>query len=847
ARHADDGGVRGEVGGVVEDGRVGRALGEALAAFEGLGTFYLGAPVDPETGQRLAERPADAPVLYDAADLTTHAAIIGMTGSGKTGLGIGLIEEAALDRIPVIAVDPKGDLGNLLLTFPDLAPSDFAPWVDAQEAQRQGRTPDEHAAATADLWTSGLAKWGQAPERIQRLRDTADLAIYTPGSSAGLPLSVLRSFDPPGEALREDADLYRERIEATVSGVLALAGVEADPLQDPEHVFLARVVGDTWTAGRSLTLADLIRALQAPPFEQLGVLDVDTFFPARDRGKLAMRLNGLLASPGFAAWGEGEPLDVARLLHKEDGTPRVSILSIAHLGESERQFFVTKLLTEVIAWMRQQPGTGSLRALLYMDEVFGYLPPQGNPPTKPLFLTLLKQARAYGLGLVLATQNPVDLDYKALSNCGTWFVGRLQTERDKARLLDGLEGATPGGLDRSEMDTLLSGLGKRRFLLHNVHESAPQVFETRWVLSYLAGPLTRTQIGTLMEGRGSEAEGPVSQVVGRRSQVMDHESRVTSLGGADDAGSGARPVVPSDVPEVFLAPTGGVDGGGLTYVPMLLAHAEVPFARKSLDLDHTAKTTLLAEIDSDEVDYESAESLTAKPATESAPRDGAAFAALPSAMSDAGSYGKWERALKRWLQHERPLTVFQHKGLKAVSQPGEDERAFRARLADLARADRDRRKTDLRERFQKKLDALETKMRAAEERVAREESQASQKKLDTVVNVGVSLLGAFLGSRRMSRTTVNKIGTAARSAGRMRKESDDVARAEKKLDDLRAQYADLDAELLRELEMVDLDAPEIQPLETVEVKAKQTDMHVETLALAWVPYAQDTDGRLRRA
>ncbi|MEM8601367.1 MAG: DUF87 domain-containing protein [Bacteroidota bacterium] len=813
-------------------------------AFEGLGTFYLGAPVDPETGERLAERPADAPVLYDAADLTTHAAIIGMTGSGKTGLGIGLIEEAALDRIPVIAVDPKGDLGNLLLTFPDLAPGDFTPWVDAQEAQRQGRTPAEHAAATADLWTTGLAKWGQAPERIQRLRDTADLAIYTPGSSAGLPLSVLKSFDPPGDALREDADLWRERIEATVSGVLALAGVEADPLQDPEHVFLARVVGDAWTAGRSLTLADLIRALQAPPFEQLGVLDVDTFFPARDRGKLAMRLNGLLASPGFAAWGEGEPLDVARLLHKEDGTPRVSILSIAHLGESERQFFVTKLLTEVIAWMRQQPGTGSLRAILYMDEVFGYLPPQGNPPTKPLFLTLLKQARAYGLGLVLATQNPVDLDYKALSNCGTWFVGRLQTERDKARLLDGLEGATPGGLDRGEMDTLLSGLGKRRFLLHNVHESAPQVFETRWVLSYLAGPLTRTQIGTLMEGRGSEVESPGSQV---EAQVVDRESQVTSQNGAGDAGPGARPAVSGDVPEVFLATTGSEGGGGLTYVPMLLAQAEVPFARKSLDLDYTRTTNLLAEVDGEAPDFENAEPLATKPATTTDPQEGATFASVPAALADGSSYAKWERALKRWLQHERPLAVFQHKGLKAVSQPGEDERTFRARLADLARADRDRRKADLRERFQKKLDALETKMRAAEERVAREESQASQKKLDTVVNVGVSLLGAFLGSRRMSRTTVNKIGTAARSAGRMRKESDDVARAEKKLDDLRAQYADLDAELLRELEMVDLNAPEIQPLETVEVKAKQTAMHVETLALAWVPYARDADGRLHRA
>ena len=811
-----------------------------MSGFEKLGAFYLGKRID-EANDDLT----DDMVLYDSKDLNTHAVIIGMTGSGKTGLGVGMIEEAAMDSIPVIAIDPKGDLGNLMLTFPQFKGEDFAPWVNAQEASNKGQTVDQFAADQAALWKKGIGQWGQDPARVRTFRERVDLNIFTPGSNAGLPISVLKSFDAPAPALREDRDLYRERVQVTATSILALLGINADPVTSREHILIANLLDHYWQQGQSLDLPTLIAVIQNPPIEKIGVMALDDVYPAKDRFSLAMQLNSLLAAPGFEAWLEGEPLSAANLLYTDSGKPRVSILSIAHLSDAERMFFVCMLLNNLIAWMRAQPGTGSLRAMLYMDEIFGYMPPVANPPSKQLLLTLLKQARAYGLGLVLSTQNPVDLDYKGLSYTGTWMIGRLQTERDKARVMEGLEGAAAGGsFDRQAMEQTLAGLGKRRFLLHNVHESAPQVFETRWVLSYLAGPLTRTQIGTLMEGR-VETE---SQGNGAAEPVAAHQaSQVADRNETSSTGDGGRPAIPGDVPEVFLTTTEGSDGTGLTYVPMLLAHAEVPFARKSLDLDHTASTVLLAEVDGDAPDFENAEPLASKPTTETRPHDGTAFAPLPSTFDDAGSYAKWERARKRWLQHERPLTLFQHKGLKATSQPGEDERAFRARLADLARTDRDRRKADLRERFQKKLDALETKMRAAEERVAREASQASQKKLDTVVNVGVSLLGAFLGSRRMSRTTVNKIGTAARSAGRMRKESDDVARAEKKLDDLKAQYADLDAELIRELEMVDLDAPEIQPLETVEVKAKQTDMHVGTLALAWVPYARDADGRLRRA
>jgi hypothetical protein len=409
-------------------------------------------------------------VLYDARDLTTHAVIIGMTGSGKTGLGIGLLEEAALDHVPVIAVDPKGDLGNLLLTFPKLAAEDFRPWISEHQATERGLSADAFAKEQAALWKKGLAEWGQDGARIERLRAGTEMAIYTPGSNAGLPLSVLKSFDAPSRKLIDDVDLYRERVQATATGVLSLVSVDADPATSREHILLSRILDEAWQDGRSPDLPGLIAAIQAPPFTRVGVMDIESFYSSKDRFQLALRLNNLLAAPGFDAWLQGESLDIARLLHTEAGKPRISILSIAHLSDPERMFFVSMLLNELIAWMRAQPGTSTLRAVLYMDEIFGYMPPVANPPSKPLFLTLLKQARAYGLGLALATQNPVDLDYKGLSNTGTWFIGRLQTERDKARVMEGLEGVRSEGFDRQKMEQTLAGLGKRTFLLHRTKE-----------------------------------------------------------------------------------------------------------------------------------------------------------------------------------------------------------------------------------------------------------------------------------------------------------------------------------------------------------------------------------------
>ncbi|MDM7914464.1 MAG: DUF87 domain-containing protein, partial [Candidatus Eisenbacteria bacterium] len=476
-----------------------------MQEFEKLGAFYLGKRFDLAAGKT-----TDDLLLYDAKDLTTHAVVVGMTGSGKTGLCVALLEEAALDGIPSIAIDPKGDLGNLLLGFPELEPGDFRPWIDEAEAARRGLSADEFAAKTAETWRSGLAQWGEDGARIQRLKDAVDMAIYTPGSEAGRPLQVLRSFAAPsaGAAAAADPFALRDRVQSAVSGLLGLIGVEADPVQSREQIFLSTIFENAWRQGLSLDLASIIQNVQKPPFEQVGVLDLESFYPSKERFALAMRLNNLLASPSFAAWLEGEPLDVQRLLYTPEGKPRISILSIAHLSDSERMFFVTLLLGEILAWVRGQSGTTSLRAVLYMDEIFGYFPPSANPPSKIPMLTLLKQARAYGLGIVLATQNPVDLDYKGLANAGTWFLGRLQTERDKARVIEGLEGAVAsaqGGFDRATTEATLAGLGNRVFLMRNVHEDDTEIFQTRWALSYLPGPLTLPQIRTLMAGRPAPA------------------------------------------------------------------------------------------------------------------------------------------------------------------------------------------------------------------------------------------------------------------------------------------------------------------------------------------------------
>ncbi len=480
-----------------------------MPILEKLGSFFLGKEYDLAKKALLPDRP----INYDSRDLTTHAVCVGMTGSGKTGLCICLLEEAALDGVPAILIDPKGDITNLLLTFPDLRPEDFLPWINADDARRKGQTVEEFAAKTAQTWRDGLASWEEGPERIRALKAAADFAIYTPGSDAGLPISVMSSFRDPKLDWETESETLRERIQGTVSALLGLVGVEADPLRSREHILLSTIFEDAWRKGQDLDVAKLIMSVQKPAFKQIGIFDVETFFPEKERFVLAMALNNIIAAPSFAAWMQGEPLDVGSLLYTDQGKPRHSIFYIAHLSDAERMFFVTILLNQVISWMRAQPGTTSLRGLVYMDEIFGFFPPTANPPSKRPMLTLLKQARAFGLGIILTTQNPVDLDYKGLTNAGTWFIGKLQAERDKSRLLEGLESAMSQAGSMSDtrvLDKIISSLESRVFLLHNINQGAPVVFQTRWAMSYLRGPLTRQQIKTLMAGRKTTESRPAA-------------------------------------------------------------------------------------------------------------------------------------------------------------------------------------------------------------------------------------------------------------------------------------------------------------------------------------------------
>ncbi len=802
--------------------------------YEKLGVFYLGEQVDPAGSKRTGEL-----LLYDAKDLTTHAVCVGMTGSGKTGLCVSLLEEAAIDGIPAIVIDPKGDLGNLLLSFPDLAPSDFEPWIDPGEAARKGMTVPDYARKTAETWTGGLADWNQTPDRIRMFRQTVDMDIYTPGSTSGRPLSVLRSFDAPPPALIEDPTALRDRIMSAVSGILGLLGIDADPITSREHILISTILDRAWREGRSLDIPQLIAAIQKPGVDQIGVFDLESFFPAKDRMGLAMMLNNLLASPGFGAWMQGEPLDVQRLLYTESGKPRISILSIAHLSDAERMFFVTILLNEVLAWMRSQPGTASLRALLYMDEIFGYFPPTANPPSKAPMLTLLKQARAFGLGIVLATQNPVDLDYKGLSNTGTWMIGRLQTERDKMRIIEGLESAGSGpALDRQELDRLLSNLGSRVFLMRNVHEKAPVLFQTRWVLSYLRGPLTLPQIRALS---GSKPAQAVSTPPPAPRGAVETPAPARAVKPVD-----TRPVLPPDVAEVFLRPARFVQPSDIMYRPFLMGSARLHFALARVKVDTWQTRELLAPFGrgAQTIAWPDARVMVDRdaPLDTEAPA-GCGFADLPSAATVPGNYKDWEKMLKSHLYQSMTLDVYRHAETKLVSEPGEGEGDFKVRVAQAVREQRDIDIEKVKASFEPKLARLEERYRKAEHKLATEKAQVGSQTVSTMVSFGATVLGALLGRRAVSTGTVTRAGSAIRGAGRISKEKRDVAVAEETLENLEQQMKELEAEFEEAVKELKTEIrPETLEVETVSIRPRKSDISITRVALAWTPWSRTPDG-----
>jgi hypothetical protein len=788
--------------------------------FEKLGLFYLGRPVDPATRHTLPE-----PFLLDSRDLTTHAVCVGMTGSGKTGLCLSMLEEAAIDGVPVIAIDPKGDVANLLLSFPALDAASFAPWVSADEAARAGVTVDAFAEREATKWREGLAGWGQDGARITRMREAADFVVYTPGSKAGTPLSVLSSLAAPPAHVRDDEEVIGDRVSSIVGALLSLLGVEADLRTSRDHILLSTIVHDAWTAGRDLTLSDLIHHIQKPGMARVGVLELESFYPEKDRFAFATRLNNLLASPGFAAWLEGEPLDIGRLLHNPQGKPKVSIISIAHLDDAERMFVVSLLLGEVVAWMRAQPGTTSLRALIYMDEVSGYLPPVANPASKGPLLTLFKQARAFGVGVCLATQNPVDLDYKALSNAGTWLIGRLQTDRDRARLLDGLEGAAGGALDRASAEAAIAGLGKRRFLVHNVHAKAPVEIESRWCLSYLRGPMTRDDVKRLR----SAAPGPsaTQAAASPRTPPVPAEA--------------ARPLLPPDIPQFFD------DGGGpaSVWTPFLYGAAQVAFSDAKRRIDEIKAIAVVVPLAPDAVvvDWDAGaptDRLPQQLATD--PPDAGTFAALPAQAQQVKMFAKWAKDLDRWVGRTQRLQLLRHAGLGLISAPGEDERAFRIRLASAARESRDGAVDKIRAKYASKLTAATERVRKMEMALGKEQQDVSQHKVQTGLSaastVGSAVLGALFGRRGgLTAGTIGKASTAAKGWARGSKEAEDVARATQNLEAARQALVDLEGKVEAAVAAVDTSMTAADPLETLAITPRRGGISVRVVGLLWRPSA----------
>ena len=801
----------------------------------------------------------------DSEDLTTHGVIVGMTGSGKTGLGVIAIEEALLAGIPTLVIDPKGDMANLCLRFPDFAPGDFAPWIDVGEATRAGRSEEELATDTAAMWQEGLAGSGVTDEHM-RSYASVPMTVYTPGSTTGVGLDLVGSLDAPEGV---DATAAQDEISDTVSGLLALVGVESDPLTGREHILLTNLITDAWAKGRPLDMPRLIQEVQDPPIRKLGVMDLETFFPAKDRMGLAMRLNGMLASPTFAAWAQGQPLDIQQMLFAEDGSAKCAIVSLAHLSDEERQFVVTLLLSRVITWMRQQSGTSSLRAMIYMDEVFGFVPPVKAPPSKQPILTILKQARAFGVGMVLSTQNPVDIDYKAISNAGTWMIGRLQTERDKDRLLEGMRSSS-GAVDIDAVSEQISGLDKRQFVLHSTKGSGPAVFGTRWAMSYLSGPMTGPQISALM----AEQKQAVSPAPGSPTPAATaHEAPATArtpgetaasaVAGAAAAAAGAAipaadpvaesalgddestvvPTVPDEVVQRYLDPAAawassvGASSGGRRLVPHVAVRVRLTFDETKADLDHSEEFEAVLPVNTEPTDLAGMEAVDYDDRDLRTDAPGDAVYVIPDAKINTKTWWNTvERTVKDELYRKRTVTVKHNPSLKLYSRPGEEEAAFAARCDEESEKQEDVEAEKLRTKMETKADRLRDAIDRAQDKVAQLETDISARKSSELINIGTSILGTFLGGRKSARGVAADVRRAATGRGQTSKTKQRLETAEGEVveatDDLRELEDELAAELL------DIDHRWMEAADDItelEVGLEKNDVQVMSVTLVWVP------------
>ncbi len=784
------------------------------------GDFFLGGVIDAVSGDRTGSLQE-----YDPGDLTTHGVIVGMTGSGKTGLGIIYLEEALRAGIPTLILDPKGDMTNLLLTFPDLAPADFEPWIDPGEAKAEGKSAADLAQEKASLWRNGLAGWDLGGSDIADLRSKTDFTIYTPGSTAGVPLNIIGSLDAPVLNWDAEAETARDEIEGWVSGLLSLIGVDADPISSREHILLANLIERSWRAGNSLDLTTLLGQIQRPPIRKLGVFEIDDFFPPKDRLALAMSINGLVASPSFSSWISGEPLDIQSMLWKND-KPQAAIVYLAHLSDDERQFVVTLLLSKMITWMRAQAGTGDLRALVYMDEVYGFVPPTAEPPAKKPILTLLKQARAFGVGLLLSTQNPVDLDYKAMSNAGTWCVGRLQTERDKARILEALQSAS-GLTDIGDLDTTISGLGKRQFLLHNTRDKKPSIFTTRWALSYLRGPLTKEQIGDLTSyvptaaptTATSEpaAETPAAELADGMTPIMPRVIDSISVYHAHPAAA-------------WVADLGNPDS--TTYTAAIAARVTVTFDDTPAKLTYAEEyerifTDLGDRFDPEsgiDVDYDDRD-------FETDPPDGATYQIPDANLNKTTWFRSAQTKLKDYLYRTQTITIFKNAKLKLYSRPGESRDDFLKRCDAEAQNRADRAVATLRDKYKTRFRRAKEQYATADRRVSELAADVEGARQTQTFDMASSLLGVLSGRRSTRAIT----GTMRRRQATRSKEQRLTTAQEKAMDKWNA-IQQLEQDLTGELEQINDTWEDVAlTIEEVDIGLEKTDISVDDFVLVWIP------------
>jgi len=811
--------------------------------------FYLGRAYDP-----LKQAVTDKEITYDPADLTTHAVVTGMTGSGKTGLCIVLLEEAALHGIPAIIIDPKGDLTNLMLHFPDLAPQDFQPWIDANLARRSGKSLEQVAADASNSWREGLKEWGVPQERIMALKNAVQFAIFTPGSDAGIPVSVLSSLAVPEIAWQENREVLREKITSTVTALLGLVGyTDIDPLRSREHILLANIFESAWSQGKDVELAELILQTQTPPFEKLGAFPVETFFPAKDRMELAMVLNNILAAPAFETWREGQSLNIGSMLYSADGRPRHNIFYLAHLSDPERMFFVTLLLSAVETWMRTQSGSSSLRALLYMDEIFGYLPPLRNPPSKLPLLRMLKNARAFGLGLLLATQNPVDVDYKALSNAGTWFIGKLQTEQDKNRLLDGLESAS-GGISRIVFDKLISSLGKRVFVLHNIHAKQPELLQTRSTMNFLAGPLTRNQIPALNKLANVDDANQTQLMAPRATPVLAPTPTLRPTASqpptARIQSSSTKPPIPAWIREYFLPQNYSLPEAfsaaqktmpaevmidGVIYRPTLLASAEVHVLDRKHGVD--SELTRAALVKTPEKrgairweDYPLSPSVL--DSIDTSPVPSARFSSIDAPLNDVKLMTTLQKDFTDWTFRNSSVKARVNQALKVFAGPDVSQAEFMKACAEAARDARDAEIAKKTAQLDRQLKTLEDKLAREERELREDESELSHRKVEEAGTHLENLTGLFGGRRKASRLS------SSLTKRRMTEQAkSDVEESVDEIEQFKQQIAD--AEKRREETIAEINdrwGRVVNEITEVTIAPKKTDVFVKLFGVAWMPY-----------